>query len=196
VSRKRRSKRSAAKAPNAAQRQETPDREVVVEKTGETGTAAAESRRSFLGKAWIIVGLVAIVEAFWIVFDFLRPRRVHAADDAAVVVAGPVDRFEPGSVTAFPAGKFYLVRLDDGGFLALARECTHLGCTVPWSADENRFICPCHSSAFDIHGDVLDQPAPRALDHFAVRIENRIVKVDTSEALRRNSYDPSQVTRA
>ena len=27
--------------------------------------------------------------------------------------------FEPGSVTAFPRGKFYLVKLEDGGFLAL-----------------------------------------------------------------------------
>jgi cytochrome b6-f complex iron-sulfur subunit len=196
VSRKRRSKRSATKAPDVAQRQESPAPERVAKAGSETGSGAAESRRSFLGKAWIVVGLVALVEAFWIVFDFLRPRRVSTADDASVVVAGPIDRFEPGSVTAFPAGKFYLVRLEDGGFLALARECTHLGCTVPWSADENRFVCPCHSSAFDIHGDVLNQPAPRALDHFAVRIENRIVKVDTSEAMRRSSFHPSQVTHA
>ena len=155
-----------------------------------------ESRRSFLGKAWLGVGAVALAEAVWIVVDFLRPRRVSAADDAAIVIAGPIDRFEPGSVTAFPAGKFYLVRLENGGFLALARACTHLGCTVPWIADEGRFVCPCHSSAFDIRGDVIDQPAPRALDRYAVRIENRIVKVDTSEALRRSSFQPDQVTRA
>ena len=140
--------------------------------------------------------MVALVESVWIVVDFLRPRRVSASDDAAIVIAGPIDRFEPGSVTAFPAGKFYLIRLEDGGFLALVRECTHLGCTVPWLADENRFVCPCHSSVFDIHGDVIDKPAPRALDRYAIRIENRIVKVDTSQALRRSSFQPDQVTRA
>jgi len=107
-----------------------------------------------------------------------------------------VDRFEPGSVTAFPEGRFYLVRLEDGGFLALVRGCTHLGCTVPWVVDESRFICPCHSSAFDIRGEVLGVPAPRPLDLYTVRIENRIVKVDTSKPKRRTSYQPNQVTRA
>jgi len=161
-----------------------------------TDKSPGESRRNFLRKAWIAVGLLALVEAVWIVLDFLRPRRTRTADAAAVVVAGPIDRFEPGTVAAFPAGKFYLVRLEGGGFLALARECTHLGCTVPWNPEENRFVCPCHSSAFDIHGDVLDQPAPRALDYYAVRIENRIVKVDTSERLERSSFQPNQVAPA
>ena len=68
--------------------------------------------------------------------------------------------------------------INAGGFLALARRCTHLGCTVPWVEDEDRFVCPCHASAFDITGDVLSPPAPRPLDIFAVRIENDIVKVD------------------
>ncbi|RKZ05488.1 Rieske (2Fe-2S) protein, partial [bacterium] len=101
--------------------------------------------------------------------------------------------FEPGSVTAFPAGKFYLVRLEQGGFLALYRECTHLGCTVPWSEKEQKFLCPCHASAFDIRGDVLSAPAPRPLDWLPVRIENGIVKVVLDDRRRRSSFSPSQV---
>ena len=88
----------------------------------------------------------------------------------------------PHSVTAFVRGRFYLARLADGGFLALSRKCTHLGCTVPWVATENKFVCPCHASAFDITGNVISPPAPRALDIYAVMIENDIVKVDTSRA--------------
>lgn len=107
-----------------------------------------------------------------------------------------MDRFEPGSVSAFPSGKFYLARLEDGSFLALSRVCTHLGCTVPWIGDEDRFVCPCHASAFDIRGDVINPPAPRALDIHPVRIENAIVKVDTRRTLRRRSFDASQVARA
>jgi len=162
---------------------------------GEEGTAS--SRRSFLGRLWLLLGGVALIEAVWIVADFLAPRRRRAGgDDAAVIVAGPVDRFEPGSVTAFPEGRFYLARLDDGGFLALNRECTHLGCTVPWVNEEGRFVCPCHASAFDIRGDVLSPPAPRPLDIFAVRIENDIVKVDISKAIRRQSFSVNQVVRS
>jgi cytochrome b6-f complex iron-sulfur subunit len=144
---------------------------------------------------WLLLGGVALVEAVWIVTDFLAPgrRRPTGGDDAAVIVAGPVEVFEPGSVTAFPAGRFYLARLDDGGFLALNRECTHLGCTVPWVGEEGRFVCPCHASSFDIRGQVLSPPAPRPLDLFAVRIENNIVKVDISRPIRRQSFSDNQV---
>jgi len=155
----------------------------------------ALERRSFLRAAWLALGAVALGEAAWILASFLGPRRREAEDAGSLVVAGPTDAFAPGSVTAFPAGKFYLVRLADGGFLALHRQCTHLGCSVPWDEATGRFACPCHASVFDLRGDVLAPPAPRPLDLFAVRIENGIVKVDVSRPIRRTSFEPSQVTR-
>lgn len=160
------------------------------------GRTAGESRRRFLLKAWLGLAAVGLAEAVWVVVDLLRPRNVRAFEESTIVVAGPVDRFETGTVTAFPQGKFYLVRLADGGFLAVSRVCTHLGCTVPWIAEEGRFLCPCHSSAFDIRGDVVNPPAPRALDLYAVRIENRIVKVDVGAPIRRSTFESEQVTRA
>lgn len=154
------------------------------------------TRRSFLWKLWLFVGGVALLEYALIAIDFLRPHRRTPAGDSGVVVAGPRDRFELGSVTAFPHGKFYLARLDDGGFLALSRRCTHLGCTVPWDAVEGVFVCPCHASAFDITGDVLNPPAPRPLDLHPVRIENGIVKINTAKRIKRTHYESNQVTRA
>jgi cytochrome b6-f complex iron-sulfur subunit len=154
-------------------------------------------RRRFLSLIWVGLIVLALAEAVWVVASFLRPRRrrAEAGAEGPIVVAGPAERFDPGTVTAFQRGKFYLVRLEDGGFLALHRRCTHLGCTVPWVADESRFACPCHASAFNMRGEVLSPPAPRPLDHFPVRIENGIVKVDTRRALSRRSFDPSQVAR-
>lgn len=156
----------------------------------------SKSRRSFLKKVWLGLGALLVVEYCWLIVEFLRPRKSRGddGDAASTVVAGPIDRFEPNSVTAFPIGKFYLARLKNGGFLALHRECTHLGCTVPWDAQENRFVCPCHASAYDITGNVLSPPAPRALDLYAVRIENGIVKVDTSMRIKRQSFEGNQVT--
>jgi cytochrome b6-f complex iron-sulfur subunit len=154
------------------------------------------NRRRFFWTAWLGLGGLALVEYLWIVVDFLRPRKPRADRDTAVIIAGPIERFEPSSVTAFPKGKFYLARLEDGGFLALSRKCTHLGCTVPWKADQNRFVCPCHASAYDATGAVLSPPAPRALDLYAVRIENGIVKVDTSRSIKRKSFQTDQVTRS
>ena len=162
----------------------------------ETGTTEV-SRRDFFRRLWLILGGVAVVQLGWIGYDLLRPRnrRRDTAAGEGVYVAGPLDRFAPGSVTAFPEGRFYLSRLEDGGFLALGRTCTHLGCTVPWIEADRRFACPCHASVFDITGEVLSPPADRALDMFAVRIENGIVKVDLSRNIRRKNFDPEQVTR-
>ena len=154
------------------------------------------TRRSFLGRIWFWLGGLVILEGAWISTAILRPRKQKTvADDGEIVVAGPVDRFEVGTVTAFPTGKFYLSRIEDGGFLALSRRCTHLGCTVPWVAEEGRFVCPCHASSFDLKGEVLSPPAPRALDLHPVRIENGVVKVDTATTVTRLAFAPSQVTR-
>jgi len=143
---------------------------------------------------WVGLGVVAVVEAFTLVTAYFKPRQPRAATDGGetVIAAGAVDEFEPGSVTAFLRGKFYLARLENGGFLAMSRTCTHLGCTVPWVEDEGRFVCPCHASAFAINGDVLAPPAPRALDLFEVRIVNGIVSVDTGKQRKRSAFDPEQ----
>ena len=153
-------------------------------------------RRRMLGWIWGVLGAVVTLEAVWIVGSFLRPRRRAVEAGDLVVVAGPVETFAPGTVTAFPGGRFYLARLEDGGFLALDRTCTHLGCTVPWNADTGRFECPCHASSFDITGAVLSPPAPRPLDLLPVRIENGMVKVDTRRRVRRSEFHPSQVVRS
>jgi cytochrome b6-f complex iron-sulfur subunit len=159
-------------------------------------TEVEPSRRSFLKKLWIGLGFIALVEFAWVVIAFLRPRRPRLSEvnAEAIITAGPVESFAPGSVTAFVRGRFYLSRLKDGGFLALSRKCTHLGCTVPWVEKENKFECPCHASAFDITGNVISPPAPRALDIYKVFIENNIVKVDTGKLIKRSEFRAEQVT--
>ena len=153
-------------------------------------------RRNFFRKVWLVLGALATLQFLWIGFDMLRPRKRRRRDAATgtIYTAGPVERFEPGSVTAFPEGPFYLARLAEGGFLALNRTCTHLGCTVPWIEEDQQFACPCHASVFDITGEVLSPPADRALDMYAVRIENGIVKVDLSGVIKRRGFETAQVT--
>jgi len=153
------------------------------------------ARRNFLSLIWTIFGLGAVAEVIWLIVSFLRPRSkpVETGDFGSRMEAGPVNAFVPGTVTAFPRGHFYLARLEDGGFLALSRRCTHLGCTVPWVAEEKQFLCPCHSSAFDIRGDVVRSPAPRPLDLFQVTIENNVVSVDSGKPIKRSRFEKKQV---
>jgi cytochrome b6-f complex iron-sulfur subunit len=136
-----------------------------------------------------------VAEAAWVVISFLRPRKPGIKEDGfgGVIETGATDSFEPGTVTAFPRGHFYLARLEDGGFLAIARTCTHLGCTVPWVQAEDSFVCPCHASTFDIAGHVLNGPASRALDLYMVFIENNVVKIDTRRRMRRTEFRKDQV---
>jgi cytochrome b6-f complex iron-sulfur subunit len=153
------------------------------------------SRRSFLNKLWAGLGFLALIEVTALLVAFLKPGNQIAKGEQRplIITAGPVDKFPVDSVTAFVRDKFYLARLADGGFLALSRKCTHLGCTVPWLSKEKLFECPCHASAFDIRGEVIRPPAPRALDIYGLHIENNVVKVDTSRVIKRGGFDVGQV---
>ena len=143
----------------------------------------------------MILGGVALAEFVAVAFAFLRPHKSKDLGENAdsIITAGAVDRFKPNSVTAFVRSKFYLARLEDGGFLALSRTCTHLGCSVPWVEKEMKFACPCHGSAFDITGNVIEAPAPRALDIYPITIENKMIKVDTRKSIKRITFRAEQV---
>jgi Rieske Fe-S protein len=160
--------------------------------------ATEVSRRGFLNTLWIVLGGLALVEVVALVLAFFQPRKPRAkeGDSGGIMEAGAVDKFPLNSVAAFVRGRFYLARLEDGGFLALSRKCTHLGCTVPWSSKEMKFMCPCHASVYDIRGDVLSAPAPRPLDLHPVFIENNIVKVDTNKLVKRSTFRTEQVVYA
>eukprot|EP00245_Coleochaete_scutata_P006464 TRINITY_DN2090_c0_g1_i1.p1 TRINITY_DN2090_c0_g1~~TRINITY_DN2090_c0_g1_i1.p1 ORF type:complete len:257 (+),score=27.72 TRINITY_DN2090_c0_g1_i1:85-771(+) len=70
------------------------------------------------------------------------------------------------------------VVLDDGkvasyGIIAI---CTHLGCTVPWVAEQNKFMCPCHGSQYDSTGAVIFGPAPESLQLVHAEVDNDKIK--------------------
>lgn len=153
------------------------------------------SRRDFLGIIWKGLGGLTLLEFGGVFLAYLQPRLVDG-EFGGILTVGAVDDFPPGSMTHITNGRFYLARLDDGGFMALYHRCTHLGCTVPWNQAANQFICPCHNSQFDTQGDVLNPPAPRPLDLFPVAIVDGQVLVDTGNSITREGFDPSQVVYA
>jgi len=155
------------------------------------------SRRNFFNKAWKWLGILAAVEAVGMFAGFMfSGKSKNTAAPKQLLEAGPVDSFAINTVSAFMGGRFYLARQKDGGFIALSLRCTHLGCSVSWEEDKNRFICPCHSSAFDISGEVLNSPAARALDYYPVLIENGMVKVDIGTIIERSAFRKDQLQYA
>ena len=151
------------------------------------------TRRDFLKLGVGALGALALLEASGASLMFLQPRSL-SGEFGGVVTAGLVESFPPGSVVEFPDGRFYLARSHDGGFLAVYRRCTHLGCTVPWRDDEDQFHCPCHSSIFTKTGEVISGPAPRPLDIFPIEVVDGQVVVDTGNPIQRGEFDPSQAT--
>jgi cytochrome b6-f complex iron-sulfur subunit len=156
---------------------------------------AQVSRRDFLKMGVSALSLVALLEVGGASLLFMKPRSLEG-EFGGLVAAGLADSFPLGSVTEFPDGRFYLVRAADGGFLAVYRRCTHLGCTVNWEPEQNSFFCPCHASTFDIHGAVQSPPAPRALDTFPVQIDAGQVIVDTGRIQNRDNFGPEQLVYA
>mmetsp|Transcript_23487 Transcript_23487/g.44668 ORF Transcript_23487/g.44668 Transcript_23487/m.44668 type:complete len:213 (+) Transcript_23487:107-745(+) len=59
--------------------------------------------------------------------------------------------------------------------------CTHLGCVVPWSAANNKFMCPCHGSQYSPDGAVVRGPAPLPL---------ALAHCDTDEASGKILFSP------
>ena len=41
----------------------------------------------------------------------------------------------------------------------LTRTCPHNGCRLNYNQNENKFVCPCHASTFNLNGDCLNGPA-------------------------------------
>ena len=157
--------------------------------------ASPVSRRHVLRTAWAGLGGLVALELGLATLAYMQPRLAEG-EFGGLITVGAVDEFPNGSVTHVANGRFYLVRLEDSGFLAVYQRCTHLGCSVPWDQAAQRFICPCHSSQFNMAGQVENPPAPRPLDLFPVAIEDGMLKVNTSQPLTRQQFDPAQVIYA
>ena len=145
-------------------------------------------RRKFIKKT--IIGVVSL-ELGYLLFDLFKKKN-NNTQIANLFPIGKVNSFQKNIVYPFNSGQFQLSVLEDGGLLALSVKCTHLGCIVQSKADG--FICPCHASSFDKHGEVLSPPATRALDIFPISTNNGEILVDINNPIRRKSFEKSQVT--
>ncbi len=63
------------------------------------------------------------------------------------------------------------------GYVALDSTCTHLGCTIAYSAASNNFPCPCHGSLYSATGSVLNGPATVALKLYPVSKSGNILTI-------------------
>jgi cytochrome b6-f complex iron-sulfur subunit len=169
-----------------------------IDKPAEQEVTEKTSRRGFLSRLWKILGLVALTEIGIFLISMLRPGKKFQRENpaASIRIAGNVEDFAANSVTPDRVNKYFIIRTEDGGFLALSLTCSHLGCSVLWDEGKKQFICPCHSSAFDRFGNVINSPAPAPLDYYPVVIEAGKVKIDMNQKKKRKKFEKNQLTYA
>ncbi|MCS1351001.1 ubiquinol-cytochrome c reductase iron-sulfur subunit [Mechercharimyces sp. CAU 1602] len=70
----------------------------------------------------------------------------------------------------------WVMKQDDGKFLALSPICKHLGCTVKWEGSpefKDEFYCPCHGGRYTDTGINIPGTPPLApLDKYKTEVKN------------------------
>jgi menaquinol-cytochrome c reductase iron-sulfur subunit len=146
-------------------------------------------RRGFLGLATVAVGsLIGLVLAVPGAAYVLSPLRKRGREGGFETLAR-LSQLEVGVPRSFaiieerqdawvkyprePVGSVWLIRQPKGSgteVLALSSECPHLGCAVNLTADGKSFLCPCHTSAFNLEGKPQNPVPPRPMDRLDVEI--------------------------
>ena len=143
-------------------------------------------RRDFFKVSWGAVGVTALISAVGVslgaVIRFLVPS-VFYEPPQSFKIGNPAD-FPFGPPTFLVEEKIFVFRDRDKGFSVASAVCTHLGCTVAYFQDDERFHCPCHGSVFNADGGVLHGPAPRPLEWFEVTLaRDGKLRVDKDHAV-------------
>jgi Rieske Fe-S protein len=122
------------------------------------------SRRDFLsGVGWVATcaGLGGLMLASG---RYLVPNVLYEPPHA-YKIGRPQDY--PEGVNYVPQKRVFLLRQQNLIRVASAI-CTHIGCTINWVEERNRWECPCHGSIFNDEGVVTAGPAPRPLPWYEV----------------------------
>jgi menaquinol-cytochrome c reductase iron-sulfur subunit len=148
------------------------------------GAESEVTRRKFYVAAiyglWSVIAVALSIPA---AIYLLLPPKLRKAPQW--VDAGDISKLEPGVPVemVFRQNRVdgwkiqsektnaWVVKFADSHVVAFGPQCTHLGCAYHWDENRNFFVCPCHSSIFNINGAAVSGPAPRPLDRFETRVE-------------------------
>jgi menaquinol-cytochrome c reductase iron-sulfur subunit len=72
----------------------------------------------------------------------------------------------------------FVSRSTDGHLQVLSPICPHLGCSVSWHQDQDKFICPCHGGQFSADGSRISGPPPRGLDKLEAQVVDGKLQVE------------------
>ena len=138
---------------------------------GGAGAAPAFNRRSFLD-AILGIGFVstAAAVAYPVARFLVPPASGEPATQSASAGRAAALKPNTGVIFKFGSKPAIVVKTAAGELYAFSAVCTHLDCTVQFQADTSQLWCACHNGFYDLGGNVVSGPPPRALEKFVVNL--------------------------
>ena len=139
------------------------------------------SRRVFL-QFLLKGGVLALFGAtLYPVLRYLYPPR-GVESSVSNVVAAKVGELGTNAAKIFRFGNRpgMLINTPQGELKAFSAVCTHLNCTVQYDQADSIIWCACHNGKYDLGGQVISGPPPRALEAYQVNVRGDDVVVSKS----------------
>jgi Rieske Fe-S protein len=140
-------------------------------------TAAGEddvTRRDFT--RYLVLASGAFAGSGALVSLWASLRRVEAGVPTAVVALEDIP-VGGSHLFQYPTSRdpAIVVRVDSDVVLGFSQKCTHLGCVVFWSGEDQHFECPCHEGFFDLDGRPFAGPPERPLARIEIEVRDGVV---------------------
>ena len=133
-------------------------------------------RRNFLKWLLAIFSTVAVSSFVYPLLRFLAPPGSEAKAQALILRKSDVPVGGAKNIV-FNNTPAIIFNNKDKGYIALSKECTHLGCIVEYNSAMKSLVCPCHAGIYDLEGNVLFGPPPKPLTRLPVRIEGENIVI-------------------
>ena len=136
------------------------------------------NRRTFLN---LLLGgglLVLLGQILYPIIRYIIPP-IIAEPIPISVVAGKISDLiaNSGKIFRFGSKAGLLIKTPDGQIRAFNATCTHLQCTVQYSAELKQIWCACHNGHYDLNGINVSGPPPRPLEPYKVILKGNDIIV-------------------
>ena len=121
-------------------------------------------------KKFLKLSAAAIVLPFLVIWDNIVERTVeqHSSNSRITLPANL-----PQGVTFF---KSVIINKNDKELNILSSKCTHLGCKIN-KLENDKLICPCHGSKFNLDGNGIKGPATASLKRLSYKTDPKTKEI-------------------
>ena len=121
-------------------------------------------------KKFLKLSAAAIVLPFLVIWNNIVERTVKQ-NSSKLKITLPADITK--GVTFY---KSIIINKEDKELIIFSSKCTHLGCKIN-KLDDDKLICPCHGSQFNLDGKVIKGPATASLKRLSYKTDPKTKEI-------------------